>query len=75
MIKKTFLLVAFVFSSSFLLAQDLSYPRLRVGFQANFPAWVLSVKADLTEQHSAQAVIGIFGPFSSYYGRYIYNFS
>jgi hypothetical protein len=29
----------------------------------------------LTEQHSAQAVIGIFGPFSSYYGRYIYNFS
>jgi opacity protein-like surface antigen len=75
MIKKTFLLVVFVFSSSFLLAQDLSYPRLGVGFQANFPAGGLSVKADLTEQHSAQAVIGFFGPFSSYYGRYIYNFS
>jgi opacity protein-like surface antigen len=75
MIKKTFLLVAFVFSSSFLLAQDLSYPRLGIGFQTNFPVGGLSVKADLTEQHSAQAVIGVFGPFSSYYGRYIYNFT
>ena len=75
MIKKTFLLIAFVFSSSLLLAQDLSYPRLGVGMQANFPAGGLSVKADLTEQHSAQAVIGIFGPFSSYYGRYSFNFN
>jgi opacity protein-like surface antigen len=75
MIKKMFLLVAFMFATSILVAQDLSYPRLGVGFQANFPAGGLSVKADLTEQHSAQAVIGLFGPFSSYYGRYIYNFS
>jgi hypothetical protein len=49
--------------------------RLGVGFQANFPAVGLSVKVDLAEHHSAQAVIGIFGPFSSYYGRYLYNFS
>jgi hypothetical protein len=75
MIKKTFLLIAFVFSSSILLAQDLSYPRLGVGMQANFPAGGLSVKADLTEQHSAQAVISVFGPFSSYYGRYSFNFN
>tara|TARA_B110000259_G_scaffold34139_1_gene37953 strand:+ start:417 stop:923 length:507 start_codon:yes stop_codon:yes gene_type:complete len=75
MIKKIFLVIAFVFSSSLLLAQDLSYPRLGVGIQTSFPAGGLSVKADLTEQHSAQAVIGIFGPFSSYYGRYSFNFN
>ena len=75
MIKKTFLLIAIVFCVNSLLAQDLSYPRLGVGIQANFPVGGLSVKADLTEQHSAQAVIGIFGPFSSYYGRYSFNFN
>jgi hypothetical protein len=75
MIKKTILLIVFVLNSCILLAQDLSYPRLGVGVQGNFPAGGLSVKADLTEQHSAQAVIGVFGSFSSYYGRYSFNFN
>jgi hypothetical protein len=72
--KKTFLLLAFLISSTVILSQDLGYPRLGVGAQTTFPAGGLSIKADLTEQHSAQAVIGVFGPFSSYYGRYSYSF-
>lgn len=75
MIKKTLLLITFVLSANFLTAQDLSYPRLGVGFQANFPSFGLSVKADLTETHSVQAIIGISGPFSNYNGRYLYNFT
>lgn len=75
MIKKTFLLFAILLSANSLLSQELSYPRLGVGLQANFPAGGLSVKADITEQHSAQAVISFFGPFSSYYARYLYNFN
>jgi hypothetical protein len=51
-----------------------NYPRLGVGLQANFPAFGLSAKADLTETHSAQAILGVFGAVSSYYGRYLYNF-
>lgn len=75
MIKNTFLFVALFLSVNSLLSQELDYPRLGVGIQTNFPAGGLSVKADLTERHSAQAVIGLFGPFSSYYGRYLYNFN
>lgn len=51
-----------------------TYPRFGIGLQANFPAGGLSAKAELTETHTAQAVVGIFGPFSSYFGRYAYNF-
>lgn len=75
MIKNSFILVALFLSANCLFSQELDYPRLGVGMQANFPAGGLSVKADLTEQHSAQAVIGVFGPFSSYYGRYLFNFN
>jgi hypothetical protein len=52
-----------------------TYPKFGLGFQASFPAAGLSAKADLSEQHTAQVVVGVFGPFQSYYGRYAYNFS
>ena len=65
------LLAGFTFTTQ---AQKLGHPRIGVGLQTIFPFGGLSVKADLTEQHSAQAVIGVFGPISSYYGRYAYNF-
>lgn len=55
-------------------AQDLKHPRIGVGFQSSFPSWGLSGKYDFTERHSAQAVLGLSGPFSSIYGRYLYNF-
>lgn len=61
------------FSISKTLAQE-TYPRFGLGFQASLPAVGISAKADITEKHTAQAVVGIFGPFSSYYGRYAYNF-
>lgn len=74
MLKKCIFIASIVFFSFNSTAQNLDYPRIGVGLQANFPAGGLSIKGDLTEQHSAQVVIGIFGPFSSYYGRYLYNF-
>ncbi len=55
-------------------AQNLDYPRLGIGAQASFPAAGISAKADFTEQHSAQLIVGIAGPFSAYYGKYMYNF-
>jgi hypothetical protein len=55
-------------------AQNLDYLRFGIGGQASFPAFGLSAKADITEQHSAQLVVGVAGPFSAYYGRYLYNF-
>jgi hypothetical protein len=65
--------IVIALSSTKTIAQE-SYPKFGLGIQANFPAGGLSAKADLTEQHTAQAVVGIFGPFSSYFGRYSYNF-
>ncbi|PDS25666.1 carbohydrate porin, partial [Flavobacterium branchiophilum] len=61
------------FSISKTMAQE-TYPRFGLGFQASFPAVGLSAKAEITAEHTAQAVVGILGPFSSYYGRYNYNF-
>ena len=51
------------------------YHRLGVGIQTSFPLGGISGKLDLTKQHSAQAIVGIFGPLSTYSGRYLYNFS
>lgn len=73
--KNYFLSILFIFLINNSFAQDLDYPRLGVGFQASFPAWGLSAKADFDETNSAQAIIGVAGPFSSYYGRYLYNFN
>ena len=46
-----------------------------VGFQANFPSYGISVKADLNDTHTAQLVYGAFGTVEMISGRYIYNFS
>ncbi len=73
--KKTVLFFVFVMVFMTSYSQESNYPRFGAGFQSSFPSGGLSVKADLTEKHSAQAVIGLFGPFSSYYGRYLYNFT
>lgn len=71
---KNFLLIlAFVLTTS-AFSQDLDYPRLGIGIQGSFPAFGLSAKFDITEQHSAQAVIGTFNTLSAYFGRYSYNF-
>lgn len=51
-----------------------TYPNYQVGMQTSFPIGCLSAKVNVTETHSAQAVVGIFGPVSSYFGRYLYNF-
>ena len=64
----------FILITSFNLVSAQEYPKFGFGIQANFPAGGLSAKAELTEQHTAQAVVGVFGPFSSYFGRYSYNF-
>lgn len=55
-------------------AQELSHPRIGVGFQSSFPSFGLSGKYDFTEKHTVQAVLGFSGPFTSIYGRYLYNF-
>ena len=73
--KNYFLSILFILLINNSFAQDLDYPRLGVGFQGSFPAWGLSAKADFDETNSAQAIIGVVGPFSSYYGRYLYNFN
>lgn len=73
--KNYFLSILFILLINNSFAQDLDYPRLGVGFQGSFPAWGLSAKADFDETNSAQAIIGVAGPFSSYYGRYLYNFT
>lgn len=75
MIKKSLLIVVLISNTLILFAQDLSFPRIGAGMQASLPVAGLSVKADLAPQHSAQVVIGLFGPFSSYSGRYAYNFN
>lgn len=64
----------FLLTVSFSAMSQEKYPRLGVGMQANFPVFGISAKADLTEKHSAQAVLGVLGSVSSYYARYIYNF-
>lgn len=73
--KNYFLSILFILLINNSFAQDLDYPRLGIGFQGSFPAWGLSAKADFDETNSAQAIIGVAGPFSSYYGRYLYNFN
>ncbi|RIW13373.1 hypothetical protein D0X99_16495 [Algoriphagus lacus] len=72
--KATFVLILFFSAISFGKAQDLGHPRFGVGFQSSFPSFGLSGKYDFTEKHSAQAVLGFSGPFTSIYGRYLYNF-
>jgi opacity protein-like surface antigen len=59
--------------SNILQAQE-SYPNIQLGLQASFPVGGISGKVNVTEKHTGQAVVGIFGPFSSYFGRYAYNF-
>jgi hypothetical protein len=70
---KTVSMLLFLMTASMSNAQE-TYPRFGLGIQMSFPAGGLSAKAEITEQHTAQAVVGIFGPFSSYFGRYAYNF-
>ena len=69
------LLAVLLITGISLKAQKLDFPRLGVGIQTSFPLGGLSGKLDITKQHSAQAIIGIFGPLSIYSGRYLYNFS
>lgn len=71
---KPFYLFIILLFHQFSFSQE-TYPRIGVGMQANFPIGGVSVKADITENHTAQAVVGIFGPLSCYYGRYLYNFT
>lgn len=65
-------LLSMLFCSN-MKAQE-TYPNYQVGLQTSFPIGGLSAKVNLTETHSAQAVVGVFGPLSSYFGRYLYNF-
>ena len=69
--KKTLLLTTIILITlNFTKAQNIG-----VGFQANFPSYGLSVKADLNDTHTAQLVYGAFGTVEMISGRYIYNFS
>jgi hypothetical protein len=69
--KKSFLfIVALITMSTTSFAQELG-----LGFQASFPSYGLSLKADLTETHTVQGVFGAFGTVTMISGRYIYNFS
>tara|TARA_Y100001954_G_C15584166_1_gene489880 strand:- start:97 stop:576 length:480 start_codon:yes stop_codon:yes gene_type:complete len=45
-----------------------------VGFQATLPSFGISVKYDVTDQHTIQAIYGAFGIVSNISGRYMYNF-
>ena len=73
--RKITLLTIFALGGLSLNAQNLSYPRIGVGLQANFHGGGLSAKVDITEKHSAQLIIDVFGRFTSYTGRYLYNFN
>ena len=73
--KKLTLLTVLFFVGLLLNSQDLSYPRIGIGLQASFPYGGLSGRADITEQHSAQIIIDLSGRFTSYMGRYLYNFN
>lgn len=55
-------------------ADALNYPSIGIGMQFSLPAGGVSLKADITKHHTLQAVVGLFGPYSSYYGRYLFNF-
>lgn len=70
--KKLVCMLLLGISTTTLLAQD--FPRLGVGYQANFPASGLSVKYDINETHSIQGVLGFLGVINSYFGRYSYHF-
>ena len=72
---KKILIAALLLTGLSLKAQKLDFPRLGVGIQTSLPLGGISGKLDLTKQHSAQAIVGIFGPLSTYSGRYLYNFS
>ena len=58
-----------------LFASNISAQELGLGFQASFPSYGLSLKADFDETHSGQFVLGSFGTVSTISGRYIYNFN
>ena len=57
-----------IISLNFAQAQNIG-----VGFQANFPSYGISVKADLNDTHTAQLVYGAFGTVEMISGRYIYS--
>ena len=69
--KKSFLLLMVVLLTSIATSAQ----ELGLGFQASFPSYGLSLKADLTETHTVQGVFGAFGTVTMISGRYIYNFS
>jgi hypothetical protein len=68
--KSLLLLMVILLTSIATSAQELG-----LGFQASFPSYGLSLKADLTETHTVQGVFGAFGTVTMISGRYIYNFS
>ena len=58
-----------------LLSPNISAQELGLGFQASFPSYGLSLKADFDDTHSGQVVLGSFGTVSTISGRYIYSFN
>ncbi len=66
-------IACFVLNSFFISAQEV-YPNYQVGIQSTFPIGGLSAKVNLTETHGAQAVVTLYGPVSSVFGRYLYHF-
>jgi len=72
-IKKLIRLTSVLFA--LMLTSNLSAQELGLGFQASFPSYGLSLKADFNETHSGQVVLGSFGTVTTISGRYIYNFN
>jgi hypothetical protein len=66
------IVVACVFSTN---AQSLSAPKMGIGFQYGFMSFGVSARMDFTENHSAQAIVGLLGPLKSYSGKYMYCFN
>lgn len=56
-------------------AQEPDAFRFGVGFQSSWPAWGLSGTIDVTEQVTAQAIVGAFGTLTTVGARGIYRFT
>ncbi|CAN5718763.1 hypothetical protein BH23GEM9_BH23GEM9_12320 [soil metagenome] len=50
-------------------------PKLGVGFQSSWPAYGLSGVYDVNSKVSAQAVVGLFGGWTTLSGRALYHFA
>ena len=72
--KKALVTVAMLGLSTQVNAMDLSNKNLYAGFQSSWPSHGLSVKMDLNDKITGQAVVGFLGEINNYSVRGLYKF-